>query len=91
MCYGEVLAVGESRKAGESSYLNWMKNMDMFRKHKVGLRLLLYISNQFIADLPLRQLLTEPYSSLILIWQDGWSYRLHHNGSGLRATNCIFL
>lgn len=83
--------MGESRKAGESSYLNWMKNMDMFRKHKVGLRLLLYISNQFIADLPLRQLPTEPYSSLISISQDGWSYRLHHNGSGLRATNCIFL
>ena len=29
---------------------------------------------QFFADLPLRQLLTEPYSSLVLRWQEGWCY-----------------
>ncbi|ONM17402.1 DExH-box ATP-dependent RNA helicase DExH7, chloroplastic isoform X2 [Zea mays] len=63
---------GKSRKAGGLTIIQLPKLHEEYGSvQEAQSRVAAFALYQFFADLPLRQLLTEPYSSLILRWQEG--------------------
>jgi len=63
---------GKSRKAGGLTKIQLPELDEEYGSvQEAQSRVAAFALYQFFADLPLRQLLTEPYSSLILRWQEG--------------------
>ncbi|XP_062225671.1 DExH-box ATP-dependent RNA helicase DExH7, chloroplastic isoform X2 [Phragmites australis] len=63
---------GKSRKAGGLTKILLPELDEEYGSvEEVQSRVAAFALYQFFADLPLRQLLTEPYSSLVLRWQEG--------------------
>ncbi|XP_039818314.1 DExH-box ATP-dependent RNA helicase DExH7, chloroplastic-like isoform X2 [Panicum virgatum] len=63
---------GKSRKAGGLTKIQLPEIDEEYGSvEEAQSRVAAFALYQFFADLPLRQLLTEPYSSLVLRWQEG--------------------
>ncbi|CAL5067816.1 unnamed protein product [Urochloa decumbens] len=63
---------GKSRKAGGLTKVQLSEiDKEYGSVEEAQSRVAAFALYQFFADLPLRQLLTEPYSSLVLRWQEG--------------------
>ncbi|KAL6650601.1 hypothetical protein ACP70R_009526 [Stipagrostis hirtigluma subsp. patula] len=63
---------GKSRKAGGLTKIQLPEQDEEYGSvEEAQSRVAAFALYQFFADLPLRQLLTEPYASLVLRWQEG--------------------